>query len=209
MPSRRLWSHARDALGSYAPTPSASHESGELEPEGDERPALPERPPQMHSHDSLAVSRSQDRPNPAEPYIGTPVFALNVLGPITAAASRRWAHRPQWAGSLHRRGWAKSTCRNATAPNMTTTNLRCVADRGDPLVGQPAARSTHHLTVEFRTPDCRGRRRRSKRHGVSMSRTPNEMCVSVLEAGFLWRVRVLQGRATRHGGITSVRPWCR
>jgi hypothetical protein len=36
-----------------------------------------------------------------------------------------------------------------------------------------------------------------------------EMIVSVLEAGFLWRVRVLQGPATRHGTITSVCPWCR
>ena len=30
------------------------------------------------------------------------------------------------------------------------------------------------------------------------------MIVSVLEAGFLWRVRVLQGPATRHETITSV-----
>ena len=36
-----------------------------------------------------------------------------------------------------------------------------------------------------------------------------KMFVSVLEAGFLWRVRVLQGPATRHGTITSVCPWCR
>ena len=31
-----------------------------------------------------------------------------------------------------------------------------------------------------------------------------KMIVSVLEAGFLWRVRVLQGPATRHETITSV-----
>ena len=33
---------------------------------------------------------------------------------------------------------------------------------------------------------------------------PDRMFVSVLEAGFLWRVRVLQGPATRHETITSV-----
>ena len=37
-----------------------------------------------------------------------------------------------------------------------------------------------------------------------------KMIVSVLEAGFLWRVRVLQGPAARHGIITSASscPWC-
>jgi hypothetical protein len=36
------------------------------------------------------------------------------------------------------------------------------------------------------------------------TQAPAEMNVSVLEAGFLWRVRVLQGPATRHETFTSV-----
>jgi hypothetical protein len=42
------------------------------------------------------------------------------------------------------------------------------------------------------------------RLGVSgVSKVPSKMIVSVLEAGFLWRVRVLQGPAARHETITS------
>ena len=81
--------------------------------------------PQMHSHDSLALSDSQDRQNPAEKYSSCHHQYSRFTA--TAGACGRWAHRPQWArsGSLRRGGWAKSTCGNATAHNMTTTNLRC------------------------------------------------------------------------------------
>ena len=44
-----------------------------------------------------------------------------------------------------------------------------------------------------------------ERHDVPpMGRIPRGgMCVSVLEAGFLWRVRVLQGPAARREAATS------
>ena len=53
-------------------------------------------------------------------------------------------------------------------------------------------------------PECRYDASLAAQHETQASLIQLEMIVSVLEAGFLWRVRVLQGPATRHEILTSV-----
>ena len=67
----------------------------------------------------------------------------------------------------------------------------------------PTTESHLHLT------EARARQHRSRNGGDGRGAFRAifemvQMIVSVLEAGFLWRVRVLQGPATRHETITSV-----
>ena len=73
-------------------------------------------------------------------------------------------------------------------------------DEGD---CSPATESYLHLT------EARARQHRSRNGGDASGAfraifTSYKMNVSVLEAGFLWRVRVLQGPAERHETFTSV-----